>query len=134
LTIGWLSDRTFRGERLKVGMGALVGLAVALPAYGLLADCGVVWNALALAAVGFLLFGPDSLLSATAAQDLGGKSEAGTAAGVINGMGSVGAVFSAALAAYVSKYLGWPSLYALLGGGALLSAAILLPFARRRPA
>lgn len=134
LTIGWLSDRAFHGQRLKVGLGALVGLAAALPAYGALSGRGVAPNALALAAVGFLLFGPDSLLSATAAQDLGGPSEAGTAAGVINGLGSVGAVFSSVLAAQLSEHLGWGALYTLLGGGALLSAAILLPYALRRPA
>ncbi len=130
LAVGWLSDRAFRGQRAKVGMGALVGLAVALPAYSALAGRGVVANALALAAVGFLLFGPDSLLSAPAAQDLGGKREAGTAAGVINGLGSVGAVFSGALAAWCSARFGWGTLWALLGGGALVSAAILLPYAR----
>ena len=132
LAVGWLSDRAFRGQRVKVGLGALVGLAAALPLYSALAGRGVVANALALAAVGFLLFGPDSLLSATAAQDLGGKAEAGTAAGVINGLGSIGAVFSGALAAWCSARFGWGTLYTLLGGGALVSAAILLPFARRR--
>lgn len=132
LTVGWLSDRAFRGERVKVGLGALVGLAAALPLYSALAGRGVVANALALAAVGFFLFGPDSLLSAAAAQDLGGKREAGTAAGVINGLGSVGAVFSSALAAWCSARYGWGTLYALLGGGALVSAAILLPFALKR--
>lgn len=130
LTIGWLSDRVFRGQRLKVGLGALVGLAAALPLYGALAGRGVAPNAVALAAVGFLLFGPDSLLSATAAQDLGGRSQAGTAAGVINGLGSTGAVFSGALAAWCSARFGWGALYTLLGGGALLAAAILLPYAR----
>lgn len=134
LAVGWLSDRAFRGERVKVGLVALLGLAAALPLYSALAGRGVAANALALAAVGFFLFGPDSLLSASAAQDLGGKGEAGTAAGVINGMGSVGAMFSGALAAWCSARFGWGTLYALLGGGALVAAAILLPFARKRPA
>jgi len=130
LAVGWASDRAFRGRRMQVGLFALLGLAAALPLYSALAGLGVYANALALAAVGFLLFGPDSLLSAAAAQDLGGRAEAGTAAGVINGLGSVGAIFSGALAAYCSARFGWGTLYALLGGGALVSAAILAPFAR----
>ncbi|HVE81489.1 MAG TPA: MFS transporter [Myxococcales bacterium] len=130
LLVGWLSDRAFRGQRVKVGVGALVGLAAALAAYSVLAGRGVVANALALAAVGFFLFGPDSLLSGAAAQDLGGPREAGTAAGVINGIGSVGSVFSGLLAAWCSARFGWGTLYLLLGGGALVAAAILLPFVR----
>jgi len=132
LAVGWLSDRAFRGRRVQVGLFALLGLAAALPLYSVVAGHGVAANALALAAVGFLLFGPDSLLSATAAQDLGGRAEAGTAAGVINGLGSVGAIFSGALAAYCSAHFGWGTLYALLGAGSLVSAAILAPFSRRR--
>ena len=42
--------------------------------------------------IGLLLFGPDSIISGTAAIDFGTKQGASTAAGIINGMGSVGAI------------------------------------------
>jgi sugar phosphate permease len=41
--------------------------------------------------VGFTLYGPDALMTGAAAQDIGGRGTA-LAAGIINGMGSVGAV------------------------------------------
>jgi sugar phosphate permease len=44
------------------------------------------------AGAGALLYGPDSLLSGAAAQDLGGPNAAALAIGMINGLGSVGAV------------------------------------------
>ena len=47
--------------------------------------------------IGFLLFGPDALVSSVAAQDLGGAAASGTAAGFINGVGSVGAILQASV-------------------------------------
>jgi sugar phosphate permease len=46
-----------------------------------------------MALVGFCLFGPDTLISGAAAQDIGGKHDVAKAAGFINGFGSTGAVF-----------------------------------------
>ena len=49
--------------------------------------CGV-----GLSLVGFMLFGPDSLLTGAGAMDLGSKKSALAAAGIINGMGSIGSM------------------------------------------
>ena len=45
-----------------------------------------------LSVVGFMLFGPDALLTGAGAMDLGSKRTALAAAGIINGMGSVGSM------------------------------------------
>ncbi|MCK6552805.1 hypothetical protein L6R52_43680, partial [Myxococcota bacterium] len=42
--------------------------------------------------MGFMLFGPDSLISGAGAIDVGSKKRAIAAAGIINGMGSCGSV------------------------------------------
>lgn len=42
--------------------------------------------------IGFMLFGPDSLLTGAGAMDLGSKKSALVAEGIINGMGSVGSM------------------------------------------
>jgi sugar phosphate permease len=131
ITIGALSDRWFGGRRLGVALTSLVMLAGAMPLYGFAAQQGVAANAAALALVGFFLFGPDTLLSATAAQDLGGPAAAATAGGVINGVGSLGPIIGSALAASISLKYGWSTLYALLGGCAVLSACVIVPFQRR---
>ena len=109
ISVGWLSDRYFRTRRLKLSVPLLFVLGV----------CG------------FLLFGPDSLLSGTMAQDLGGRKATARVAGIINGMGSTGAIFSPILVAVIKEHLGWSALFysffllTLLAGSLLGVAAWL---------
>lgn len=111
VTVGWLSDRYFRTRRLRLAVPLLFILGGALLTYQRLGGQGMVANAALLAVVGFLLFGPDSLLSGTMAQDLGGRAATGRVAGIINGMGSVGAIFSPLLVAEFAHRLGWDALF-----------------------
>lgn len=135
IAVGWISERWFRGARLSVGIVTLMLLAGALVVYGQAAYFGTAANAVALAVVGFLLFGPDTLLSATAAQDVGGPRAAATAAGFINGVGSIGPIVGGYFTAWASDRYGWSTVFSLLGLGSILSAMVLVPFwwrARRR--
>lgn len=109
--VGWLSDRYFPTRRLRLAVPMLFILGGALLAYQALGGQGMVVNAALLAVVGFLLFGPDSLLSGTMAQDLGGRAATGRVAGIINGMGSVGAIFSPLMVAEFTRRLGWDALF-----------------------
>ncbi len=70
VTVGLLSDRLARRgvPRVAIALACLVGLAGAFWIY-LGAGGGVLANVLGLALIGFLLFGPDSLISGAAAQD-----------------------------------------------------------------
>ena len=111
VAVGWISDRYFRTRRLRLAVPLLFVLGAALLAYQTLGGLGMVHNAALLATVGFLLFGPDSLLSGTMAQDLGGRAATGRVAGIINGMGSIGAIFSPVLVAQFAKHLGWDALF-----------------------
>jgi OPA family glycerol-3-phosphate transporter-like MFS transporter len=92
VTAGVVSDRVFRGRRSIVAFIMLAGMT---------AGCLLLWGpgsgsvtyfAVGLAVVGFMLYGPDSLMTAAGAIDLGSRRGAIAAAGVINGMGSVGSV------------------------------------------
>jgi sugar phosphate permease len=99
-----------------------------------MAPQGVGANIFALSLVGFFLFGPDTLLSATAAQDVGGPAAAATSGGVINGLGSFGPILGSSLTAWLSVELGWTGLFAWMGRGALIGALVLIPFlGRGRP-
>ena len=135
--VGWLSDRFFRTRRLWLTSPLLLLLGGALLLYQRVGGAGVVINVALLALVGFLLFGPDSLLSGTTAQDLGGRHATARVAGIINGMGSVGAIFSPMLVARITERLGWDALFlgfcGLTGLSSLLLAvsATLVPAARR---
>lgn len=125
IAIGWLSDRYFRKKRLAVAAPALVGLGAAVLAYQSLGHLGMGWNIALLSAVGFLLFGPDSLLSGTMSQEIGGARATGRVAGIINGMGSVGATLSPLLVAWVSESLGWAPLFYGFVGLTLLASVLL---------
>ncbi len=132
ITAGWASDRLFQGRRVIVGVISLFCLAASMAFYAYMAPLGVAANFIALALVGFFLFGPDTLLSATAAQDIGGPAASATAGGVINGLGSFGPIVGSSLAASLSLWLGWTGLYQLLGVGAVVGALLLLPFLKGR--
>lgn len=124
ILIGRLADRTRRFS--KPGLCAL-WLALLVPvffAYSLTPG-GVLTDVLVLALLGALLFGPDSLLSGAAAQDLGGSSAPAMAVGFVNGLGSVGAVLQGLLVPLlITDHLGWRSLFRAL---ALFSFGALVP-------
>jgi sugar phosphate permease len=130
VSAGAISDRLV-GRRGPVLVLMSLGLAGAFALYSRVAGLGAVPNFLGMALVGFMLFGPDALVSSTAAQDLGGVAAAGAAAGVINGVGSLGAIAQGALTVFVSQHYGWPALFNVFIGLAVLSALILTPFALR---
>jgi sugar phosphate permease len=130
ISIGFFSDKLLGGRRMPVGIASLVCLAGALAAYGPASHVSVVTNVTALALVGFFLFGPDAILSGAAAQDLGGPAAAAVAAGIINGMGSIGPIFGSELWTWFSTAWGWNAAFMLLGVGAVLSALILVPLWR----
>jgi OPA family sugar phosphate sensor protein UhpC-like MFS transporter len=133
VTAGALSDRG-RGRRGAVIALMCLGLAAALALYIKVAARGPVPNFAAMALVGFMLFGPDALVSSTAAQDLGGAAAAGTAAGVINGVGSAGAILQGTVTTLVKARWGWPAVFVAYTATALACALAMLPFIARERA
>ena len=128
--LGLLSDRFRTVPRTAIAVVSLVGLAGAFWLYLGVGE-GVLPNVLGLALIGFLLFGPDSLVSGAAAQDAGGPEAAALAAGLINGMGSVGAIFQEAVTRGVSARYGWGALFQVFVVLSLVAALALLPTLRR---
>jgi len=131
VVIGVLSDRLRAVPRTAVALVSLVGLAGAFWLY-LGVGSGVLANVLGLALIGFLLFGPDALVSGAAAQDAGGPQAAALAAGLINGMGSLGAIFQEVVTRGVSARFGWGALFQVFVVLSLLAALALVPTLRRR--
>jgi sugar phosphate permease len=130
--LGWISDRTGR-EHARTALFSLLGLAGALLAYAQIgAAAGPALHFAALALVGALLFGPDALLSGAAAQDAGGPEQAATATGLVNGIGSVGALLQGPLTVSVQSALGWHALFYVFLALSLISCACLLPALRVR--
>ncbi len=100
---GWAMDRLFRGrwERLC----CLMGLGMV---FGYLAVMWYGTNPYALAfcygIVGFMLYGPDTLLCGAASVEAAGNLNAVAVAGIVDGLGSIGPVFQ-------EEIIGW-----LMGG------------------
>ncbi|MEZ4372504.1 MAG: MFS transporter [Polyangiaceae bacterium] len=126
IVIGLLSDRV-RMTRSALSAISLLGLAGALLLYAGLGTPNVTTNVAVLALVGAMLYGPDSLLSGAAAQDAGGPHAAATAAGFVNGLGSVGAAAQGFVTATVSEHYGWQKLFWVFVVLAVIGAAALVP-------
>lgn len=132
--LGLLSDRLKNLPRGVVPAASLVALAGALYLYQLVGGSSQLANFFSMALVGMLLFGPDALLSGAAAQDAGGPRAAALAAGMINGIGSIGAILQELVTRGVSGRWGWNALFHCFVGFALVGAVCLIPTFRRRTA
>jgi sugar phosphate permease len=126
IVIGYISDRYFPGRRRYVASFMVAALACALLLYTRLAPISVLLNFCGMALVGFCLFGPDTLISGAAAQDIGGKHDVAKAAGFINGFGSTGAIFQGLVTSGVSSKFGWDALFYVFVVLALMSSVALL--------
>jgi OPA family sugar phosphate sensor protein UhpC-like MFS transporter len=79
--------------------------------------------------MGLTLYGPDSMISGSAAIDFGSKDGAASSAGFVNGCGSVGAVLGGLLPGYFDTI----TVFMVFTGAALLAILMLLPFWNSRP-
>ena len=128
LSAGYISDKVFRSRRMPISIICLIGLSIVLFSFNYLAGYqNTLLVACLLFAIGFLLYGPDSLLSGAAAVDFGTKTGASTASGFINGMGAIGAILGGALPGVIATKWGWEPLFYMLGITTMLSAIVLIP-------
>lgn len=130
---GLAADRLFGRRRIAVAASMTALLAGALALYGAVGADSMALNFLSMMLVGALLFGPDALVSGAVAQDLGGPYAAALGCGVINGLGSLGAILQGYLTYYISEYYGWDALFVAFQALAILATLALLPFFRTRP-
>jgi OPA family glycerol-3-phosphate transporter-like MFS transporter len=131
LFAGWASDRFFNGRRYQIIVGMTVGMVFA---FAFLAIVGVqsVWAfGIGLSLCGFMLMGPDSLLSGVGAIDVGGRRRAVLAAGIINGLGSIGPILQEEIIGYLLDTRGYESVFDLLIGVCLLGVVGTVYLARR---
>ena len=131
LFAGWASDRFFNGRRYQIIVGMTVGMVFA---FAFLAFVGVqsVWMfGVGLSLCGFMLMGPDSLLSGVGAIDVGGRRRAVLAAGIINGLGSIGPILQEEMIGYLLDTRGYDSVFDLLIGVCILGVIGTVYLARR---
>jgi sugar phosphate permease len=124
---GLFTHRSRGVSRPALSAVMLVALAAMVVLYTKVAPLGTAANACGLALIGFFLFGPDSLLSGAVAQDAGGPHAAATATGLVNGVGSLGAILQGALNAWVSRTYGWHAVFVSFVTFSIVAALALLP-------
>ncbi|MFW0793214.1 MFS transporter [Gordonia sp. CPCC 205515] len=130
ILIGQISDRVFHAKRIPACVLSLVLLIAALLLFTPLTATQNVWLMMVvLAVIGLTLYGADAMVSCVSAVDFGTSKHAGAATGIINGCGSVGAIFGGLL----PGYLGTTALFYGFAGAAAVALVILLPHWNRVP-
>lgn len=125
---GVVSDRYFNGHRSLISLLMLLGMMAGCALLGILGSVSLMWFGASLALIGFMLFGPDSLLSGAGAVDLGSPKMAVACAGIINGVGSAGAVLQELLVSrlYDGTSAGMGPVFGVLWGASALSVGALI--------
>ena len=128
LAAGYASDKLFQSRRMPYSIISMLLLAVLLFFFN---DLAAVQSKLVTAGllflVGFLIFGPDSLVSATAAVDFGTRKGASTASGLINGLGSIGAVAGGTIPGFFKDSWGWDGIFTFLAVSVLIAGVLMIP-------
>jgi len=101
LFAGFVSDRVFKGRRSLLCFLMLTLMTCAFLAMYRFGPACVAVFAVCMGVAGFMLYGPDSLLSGAGAIDVGSRHGALAAAGIINGMGSIGPIFQEQIIAWL---------------------------------
>jgi len=134
LLAGYISDRFMQSRRAPISAIMLCGLGIVALGQMMLARHGLVGTAIAVSLAGVLSYGPDTLLSGAAAQDIGEVKATATASGLIDGIGHLGSLLSPYLVVYVSGRYGWDQLFLVFAAAAFVAAVVLIPVWNLRPA
>jgi sugar phosphate permease len=97
---GFASDKIFKGRRSLLSAIMLSLMAAAFIMMYVKGATSVLFFTISMGVAGFMLYGPDSLISGVGAIDVGTKRGALVAAGIINGTGSIGPIFQ-------EEIIGW---------------------------
>ena len=130
--IGYVSDKWFQSRRAPATIISLAATA-AIMVIGLKHVDSFWLMAAFFFLVGVFLFGPDSIISGTAAMDFGTKRGAGTATGFVNGVGSIGGILGGYLPGVITTKSDWSALFEVFLFGLIFSAVVLLPLWRTKP-
>ncbi|MBW1809402.1 MAG: MFS transporter [Deltaproteobacteria bacterium] len=132
LFAGFISDTVFKGRRALISLLMLIGMTLAFLMMATYGAASLIFFTVSMGLAGFMLYGPDSLLSGVGAIDVGSQRGALTAAGIINGMGSAGPIVQEQLVARMYQSSGHdigPILVLLLavaGAGTLIMGILWL--------
>lgn len=129
ILIGVISDKVFGARRFPACVISLLALSVSLALFVPAMNTGSVMVVVGLLfMMGLTLYGPDAMISGAAAVDFG-KQTSGTAAGFVNGCGSIGAILGGLLPGYFDT----ETVFLCFTASAMAAILIMLPFWNSRP-
>jgi MFS transporter, OPA family, sugar phosphate sensor protein UhpC len=108
MVASYLSDKVFASRRAPICAIMLLGLMVSLFFFNKAPNSLI---PVAMGLVGFMTYGPDFVISAVAVMDFGSRKRAATTAGFVNGMGSIGQIFSGWLVGWIVGNMGWQAVF-----------------------
>lgn len=130
---GVIGDKYFSENKTRLAFFSLLAMIGALFFYLAISKTGGIGgNALGLACVGFFLYIADSIVSGTAAQDLGGADNTASAAGIINGIGSLAQPLAGFVPIWLKDKWGWDAVFICFICVAIFSSLVLLPVALKK--
>jgi len=124
LVVGRLSDRRGPGRRSGVMTLSLVLLLAAVLGLAHAHVTDPLGAAGMIGLAGFFLLGPYSLLGGAITLDVAGKRGAATTAGIVDGVGYVGASLAALLLGSVSERYGWSTAFDVIAGATAVALAL----------
>lgn len=135
ISAGWLSDHVFGRRRAPVCALMQIGLAATCVGFVFIPRGDWVLATGVLALAGFLIYGPDILMSGTATVDISHPRAASMATGVTMGFGALGSVFSGAGIGWLKDISGgqWSLTFYVLAGLVLVSASFMISIWNARP-
>lgn len=122
---GYVSDKVMQSRRLPVAALMMLGLGVACWVHPAFAGLGRLGVAFSIGLIGVMNYGPDTLLQGATSQDIGARWGVGKTSGFIDGVSSVGQLFSAYLVGYIADKHGWDAVFYGLVLVSFLGGAIL---------
>ena len=114
LVAGYWSDRIPGARRTPVIFWMTCGCFLAVTAMWLVGLSSAVLFVVLLGVIGFMAMGPDSLLAGASAMDAGTRRQAAVAAGVINGLGSIGPIVQEPAIGWLKQTQGLDAVFGLL--------------------
>jgi sugar phosphate permease len=135
LSAGWASDVWFGKRRVPVCVLMLLGLSIVCGSMTAIPQGSWVVATGMLGLAGFMIYGPDMLMSGAATADLSHPKAGAMATGLTMCLGALGAIFSGAGIGYLKDLAhgNWSVVFWVLAGMALLPAALLTSIWNARP-
>ena len=124
ILVGWMSDKLFKGRRAPMGVFCMLGVALAIVVYWQ-CETKLATN-IAVASIGFLIYGPLMLIG-VAAIDYVPKEAAAVTGGFVGLFGYLfGAVLANLLVGFVVDKTGWSGCFILLLASSVLAIIFFL--------